>query len=186
MHEMICIGTGPGPKNVLSTDERGRRVVYSYRAWKALPKGARVSDQDQGVYIVAGGIVQQFKKDGEWKPVVTTNVVNGQNVSSFTMKAFGPQQALLSVTLWSEYEHLVPHIVKGAFVSLEGKLRQETKNGVTYNNVSASQIAVLTPVTRQEREVANAVPAEAPAAAAAPAEAAQAAAPAPAAGATIF
>ena len=182
MYEMLCIGTGPGPKNVLSIDERGRRVVYSYRAWKALPKGARVSDE--GVYIVAGGIVQQFKKDGAYLPLVKTNQVNGQNVSSFTIKAFGPQQALLSISLWSEYEHLVPHIQKGAFVALEGKLRQEVKNGVTYNNVTPTAISVVAPVTRQERPVENAVqqPVAQPEAQAAPATVAEPAA----AGATIF
>lgn len=173
---MLLIGTGPGPKNVLSIDDSGRRVVYSYRAWKALPKGAQVANEDQGVWTVAGGVVQQFKDGDSWKPVCRTNSVNGQNVSSFTIKAFGPAQVLISVSLWSEFEALVPHIVKGAFVSVEGKLKSETKNGTTYHNLSASQIAVLTPVARQEREVVNA-----PAQAAPTADQAQAA---PAAGAS--
>lgn len=155
---MLCIGTGPGPKNVLSIDERGRRVVFSYRAWKALPKGVPVPEGDQGVWTVAGGVVQQFKDGDSYKPVCRTNTVNGQNVSSFTIKAFGPAQVLISVSLWSEFEALVPHIVKGAFVSVEGKLKSETKNGTTYHNLSASQIAVLTPVARAERPVVNAAP----------------------------
>ena len=110
--------------------------------------------EDTGVYIVAGGVVQQFPD----KPVIRTNQVNNQSVSSFTIKAFGPQQALLSVSLWPEFAALVPHIVKGAFVSVEGKMRSETKNGVTFHNVSAYNIAVLTPVARAEREVVNAQP----------------------------
>lgn len=166
---MLCIGTGPGPKNVLSVDDSGRRVVFSYRAWKALPKGAPVAEGTEGTWVVMGGVVQQFKKDGNFTPVVRSNNVNGQNVDNFTIKTF-PGQKLVSVSLWPEFAGLAAHLKKGAFVALEGKLREETKNGTTYYNVSASEISVLVPVARQERPVENAVqPQAAPAADAAPA-----------------
>lgn len=32
----VCIGPGPGPKNVMAHDESGRRVTFSYRNWKRL------------------------------------------------------------------------------------------------------------------------------------------------------
>jgi hypothetical protein len=156
---MVCIGPGPGPKNVLA--ERvsdGLKTVVPYAIWKhKLSKEETVSEPSEGVYVVLGGIVQQFKKDGELTPVTRTNAVNNQNVSSFTVKTF-PGQKLVSISLWSEFQHLVPSIVKGAFVAVEGKMREETKNGVTYYNVSASQISVVLPVSRVEREVVNAAP----------------------------
>ena len=176
---MICIGTGPGPKNVLAQHEDGRLVVYTYRNWLRV-KEESVSDGNEGVYIVTIGMVQQFKRDNEWQPVVRSNDVNGQTVSSFTIKTIS--QKLISVSLWPEFAHLTPHISKGALVGVEGKLREETKNGVTYYNLSASAISVCAPVARQEREVVNAQPS------ADPTQAAAAPAPAqPAAGAgTIF
>lgn len=158
---MHLIGTGPGPKNVLTTDDSGRRVVTPYRIWKEHQVA------EEGVWVTMGGIVQQFKKDGNYSPVVRSNNVNGQNVDNFTIKTF-PGQKLVSVSLWPEFAGLAQHLKKGAFVALEGKLREETKNGTTYYNVSASEISVLVPVTRQERPVENAVqPQAAPAAEAA-------------------
>jgi hypothetical protein len=141
-----------------------------------------VSEASEGTWVVLGGIVQQFKKDGEYKPVVTSADVNGQRVDNFTVKTF-PGQKLVTIALWSEFAGLAAHIVKGAFVAVEGKMREETKGQTTYYNVNAQNISVLTPVTRQERPVENAQPQAAPAPAA---DAAQAAAPAPAAGGTIF
>lgn len=180
---MVCIGTGPGPKNVLAEDDSGRRVVFTYRVWKTLPKGAPMAESE-GTYVVLQGIVQQFKKGEEWQPVLRTNQANGQNVSSFTIKTI-PGQKLVGVSLWSEYEHVVPHVVKGMFVSLEGKMREETKNGTTYYNVTPSSLNMVAPVTRQERAVANAVPEAVGAAAPEAVAAAPEAVAAPASG-TIF
>lgn len=160
---MLLIGTGPGPKNVLTVDDSGRTVVTTYRIWKEHHVA-----EGEGTWVVLGGIVQQFKKDGEYKPVVTSNDVNGQRVDNFTVKTF-PGQKLVTVALWSEFAGLAQHIVKGAFVAVEGKMREETKGQTTYYNVSAQNISVLTPVTRQERPVENQQPQAAPAAEAAPA-----------------
>lgn len=152
-------------------------------ACRAYLKEEAVAEGD--VYIVSIGMVQQFKKDGNWQPVVRTNDVNGQAVSSFTIKTI--TQKLISVSLWPEFAHLVPHIAKGALVGVEGKLREETKNGVTYYNLSASSISVCAPVQRVEREVVNAQPVAQPAAVAPEAQPAAAAPAQPAAGAgTIF
>lgn len=178
---MVCIGAGPGPKNVLAERTDGYRTVVPYAIWKhRLSKERSMSGTSEGVYVVAGGIVQQFKKDGAFKPVLNTNDVNGQQVSNFTIKTLVTQK-LVSVALWPEFAALVPHITKGAFVAVEGKMREETKNGVTYYNISAQEISVLSPVARAEREVVNAQPQAAAAPVSAPAEAAPAAA-----GATIF
>jgi hypothetical protein len=183
-----CIGPGPGPKNVMAYREDGLPIVFSYRNWKRLQKESPVSEENLP-YIVTLGMVQQFKKDGAWQPVVRTNDVNGQAVSSFMIKTIS--QKLISVSLWPEFAHLVPHIVKGAGVFVEGKLREDNKgNGVIYYNLSASNISFVAPVQRAEREVVNQQPA--PVAAptvdptAAPAPVAAAPAPAPASAGTIF
>lgn len=34
MWRMVCIGTGPGPKNVLAEDREGNRAVVPYMTWK--------------------------------------------------------------------------------------------------------------------------------------------------------
>lgn len=36
---MLCIGGGPGPKNVLARHADGRLVVYPYAVWKHKIKG---------------------------------------------------------------------------------------------------------------------------------------------------
>lgn len=169
----VCIGTGPGPKNVMARDETGRPIVFSYRNWKRLQEEA-VSDQDNAPFVVSLGIVQQFKKDDQWKPVVTTNDVNGKTVSQFTIKTI--TQKLVSVSLWPELAHLVPHVAKGAFVAVEGKMRENVSNGVTYYNLSATNIVFVKPVEKAEREVVNPTPAPAadPTLPAAPAPAASA------------
>lgn len=164
----VCIGTGPGPKNVMARREDGLPIVFSYRNWKRLKKENTVSEgQSEGVWIVSMGMIQQFKKDGEYKPVSVTKDVSGQSVTEFTIKS--TSQKLITVSLWPEFAALVPHIVKGAGVFVEGKLRENVSNGVTYYNLTASQIAFVSPVTRTEREVVNAQQPVAAAAAAAPA-----------------
>lgn len=125
-------------------------------------------------YAEAIGIVQQFGKD---KPTVTQAEANGQTVYRFTIKA--SNGTLLGITLWPEFAHAVPAIVRGALVAVNGSYSSNVgSNGTTYHNISAQTLAITPVVPKVERPVENAVQAG-PVAQAAPAAApvAQAAAP---------
>ena len=122
-------------------------------------------------YVTAIGMVQKFGKD---KPAVTQREASGQTVYGFTIKT-GTQQ-LIGVTLWPELAHIAGHLTEGCGVFVEGAYSASENNGRTFHNISASRIAVVPAVARQERDVVN--PAPAAAATAAPVAAAQAAAPA--------
>lgn len=43
---MVCIGKGPGPKNVLAVNEEGKKMVVPYRIWKHRLKPAPRSTID--------------------------------------------------------------------------------------------------------------------------------------------
>lgn len=150
---MVCIGPGPGPKNVLAEDDNGHRVVVPYRIWKfkLKPKEAPVEKQ----YISTIGIVQQFKKDGVLQPLFRTNETNGGTVHNVTIKTI-TQQKLVSVALFGEYAELIPHIKKGGLLSVEGSYT--VSDDGKYVNITPYEVAYVAPVARIEREVVNAQP----------------------------
>ena len=128
------------------------------------------------VYVVGVGMVQQFKKDGQLQPAVTSADVNGDTVYRFTIKT--NTNALVGISLWPELGHVAQHIAGGMGVIVEGQYTEtQGQDGRKFHNVSAKNLVLLPSVQRQEREQVNPVAAQVVGAAE---TAAPAAAPAPA------
>jgi len=159
---MVCIGPGPGPKNVLAERWDGHQVCVPYAIWKhKLSKETRVSDK---TYVTAIGVVQQFGKD---KPALAMKAMTNGTVRNFTIQT--SNQGYVGVSYWDEFSDADSLIVEGALVGVRGEYTESTGNdGRTYRNVKAITLSVGQTVQRAAREVVNQ---QAPAAAAAPADA---------------
>lgn len=87
----------------------------------------------------------------------------GKNVRDITVKST-PKQTLVRLTVWPDID--ASSIEKGDFVLAEGKYSiSQGNNGKDYHNLSVSDIAVVKPLPKAEREVVNATPGPATAAA---------------------
>lgn len=110
-------------------------------------------------YAEAIGLIQQFGKD---KPAVERKQLNdGQTVTRFTIKT--GSGALIGVTLWPEFDHVLPHLQRGALVGVSGKYSSNTNQntGVVYHSISANTLALGPAIQKAERPVVNAQPAQA-------------------------
>ena len=130
--EMLCIGPGPGPKNVLVLMPSGERVVMTYSNYK---RRSRMSDNAKQ-YRVFTGIVQWDPRDGE---------AAGKKVRNATIRSAGlkEQSVLVSLTLWPS--HAGVEIKQGDVVTAEGVFTRSTSTGSdgesrTYNNLSVSRL----------------------------------------------
>lgn len=100
-------------------------------------------------YAVAYGPIQKFPD----RDAVEIADVNGQTVRKVTIKAVGSQK-LIRVTVWPEHAD-VP-LGQGYWVSAEGKFDiSEGKQGQTFLSLSASNLKVDPPASKEEREVVN-------------------------------
>lgn len=77
---------------------------------------------------------------------VESKEVSGKQVREVTIKSF-TSQALVKITVWDGFAHV--KLAKGDIIFADGKGSQNTVNkddgtSVTYNNLSASKIAVIT------------------------------------------
>ena len=93
-----------------------------------------MADQKK-VYADAAGFIQKFGTD---KEAVTERDVNGGTVKDFTIKAIGSQK-LIRVSVFDEFDVEIP---EDAFIAVEGVFTKREVNGVTYNNITASKLAV--------------------------------------------
>src|SRR3954469_231913 len=104
---MICIGAGPGPKNVLVEYEDGFRTAVPYAVWKhklSRPSGGQLSDT---TYASVAGFIQ-------FDPV--TRDANGKEVTDVTVKAIGSQK-LVKVTIWPDFDFEGEEVTKGDFIA---------------------------------------------------------------------
>lgn len=138
--EVFAFGTGPGPKNVGVRFPDGSKVVYTYREYKKL--------MAETVYASVEGFIQ-------FDPQVRD--ANGQKVTDVTVKTQGAEGKLVRVTIWPELA--VDGLEKGDWLAADGKLTissYEGKNGPAQSiQISASALAVVKGVKRQERGVVN-------------------------------
>lgn len=134
---MVCIGPGPGPKNVLVEEPDGRRVVVPYAIWKhAYKKETDIADE----FRTVTGIVQFPPRDGN---------ANGKAVRNITIRqtGFGPTAVRVNATLWPSHAHVA--VAEGDVVMVDGKYNQtkrtneESGETKTYHNLSVTRIAVL-------------------------------------------
>lgn len=145
---MVCIGAGPGPKNVLVEFSDGSRLCVPYAIWKhklSKQQGGSLSDTQ---YVTVDGLIQQF---GD-KAAVTSRDINGQTVREFTIKANGSQK-LVRITLWPEFDSV--EVNAGDFVCVDGKYNVSEKDGRTFYNLTANKLAVVPGVQKAAREVVN-------------------------------
>lgn len=113
-------------------------------------------------YVTFAGTVQQFGSD---KPVVTRFEGNNTHGYRVNIRSAG-SQASIGLTLWAEYENIVPHLTRGVFLAGDGTYTENQKDGRVYRNISVTSLAAVMPVSKVEVPVVNAVstPAAAPAA----------------------
>ena len=78
--------------------------------------------------------------------------VNGKAVIDVTVKST-PKQTLVKLTIWPDVDG--SSIERGDFVMAEGKY--STSGDGKYHNLSVSDIGVLKPLPKAERDVVNAV-----------------------------
>lgn len=146
---MVCIGPGPGPKNVLAEDTNGYQVVVPYAIWKHKMKndaGERLSDMRAAsglgpvaispdgwvyplrkepmsttdkVYLFKTGQVQAFVKDGVKQPAVKVGSHNGDTVYNITIQT--DKQNYIDVAFWgADFGDAPSRIVEGCFVAVKG------------------------------------------------------------------
>jgi hypothetical protein len=142
---MVCIGLGPGPKNVLAEHVDGRKTVVPYAIWKhRLSKEETNLADDSANFVTVAGTVQFDPQERE---------VSGKDVRDITIRAVHNQQKY-RITLWPDLAHA--EVARGDAVFVDGKGSKREKDGVTYNNVSAVAIVVNgTPYARVKDEVVN-------------------------------
>jgi hypothetical protein len=115
------------------------------------------------IYRGAIGFIQKF---GD-KPAIEAGDAAGKPIRRFTIRSVGGDGVLISVTVWPEHGSVA--IGEGDLVAVEGKLTTNVSQkadgtSVTYVNLSASSLAVITQAPKAQREVVNqtAAPAAAP------------------------
>lgn len=140
-------GRGPGPYNIGIEFADGTRQVVTYRTWKYKYKENTLAD-----YVSASGFIQ-------FDPVVRE--ANGQSVVDYTIKTPGMDGVLLRVTVWPELQGDL--LEKGDFIAVDGKLNIGSYTDRTGSprqsvQISATQLAFLKGVKRQDREVVNTDP----------------------------
>lgn len=140
---MICIGLGPGPKNVLVEDEHGKHVVVPYAIWKhKLSKETRLSE-GRKVYRGVTGYVQKFPDQPLIREVPTKS---SGTVRHITVRAIGSNdpetggQVLVDVGLFDQWEHVV--IEEDDLIAVEGPDSTNHKNGKSYPGVQAYRLNV--------------------------------------------
>lgn len=138
---MVCIGPGPGPKNVLA-DVGGKLVVYPYAIWKHKIKGVKLAGNEYQLVI---GNIQQFG-DKDW---LNEREVAGQTVREFTVKS-AVSGNFVKVQLWPEYAGV--ELAPGAFVSAEGPVQVNDVKGTTYRNLTARRLSVVLPAEKVEAD----------------------------------
>lgn len=84
--------------------------------------------------------------------------VNNQTIRRVTVQAVGSEGALVTITLWPEFEDV--EVEKGDFVAASGKFEArpgKTKAGEEreFLNLSAYDLVVTPGIERKEREVVN-------------------------------
>lgn len=155
---MVCIGPGPGPKNVLAEYEDGRRVVVPYAIWKhQLSKENPIADK---VYRSVIGAVQFPPQDKE---------AAGKPVRSIVVRQVGFKEQAVNIyaTVWPGFDDI--EIEKGDILFLEGRYTQgkgKTDDGTprVYHNLSVTRLAKLgTAVEGDRPDVENATDADEPA-----------------------
>jgi hypothetical protein len=125
-YRFVCIGTGPGPKNVLAEDEYGHRVVFTYRNWL---KEKTLADKEYG--SVEGFI--QFEV--EERELEGDRVVRDATVRSI---ATGD---LVRITLWPDFEDV--DVEKGDWLAADGQFTSREHKGKTYVNMSPFTVVAL-------------------------------------------
>lgn len=140
MVRLVCIGPGPGPKNVLAELDNGDHVVVPYAIWKfKLSKETKLAD-----YATAVGFVQFDVEERE---------AAGQTVRDVTIRTPGAEGSLIRLTVWPEFEDTP--IEKGDFVAADGPFEAREYNNKTYLNLNVRTLAVIPQVERAETEVVN-------------------------------
>ena len=134
---MICIGAGPGPKNVLCEDTQGNRTVVPYAIWKYKYKEERVAD-----YATVTGFIQ-FDVD-------TRDLSTGQEVRDVTIRSTTTGE-LIRITVWPDFDNT--ELYKGQFIAVDGEVTVREVGDKVYTNLSARSIAVLDAEAPKEREV---------------------------------
>lgn len=86
----------------------------------------------------------------------------GKTVRRLPVKVAGPQQTMVTVTLWPEHAGVV--VNKGDFIMAEGKFSSKVaqkKDGSegTFYDLSATDVTVLPAAPKSTREVVNRTPA---------------------------
>lgn len=144
---MICIGPGPGPKNVLAQTPEGL-VVVPYAIWKhKLSKELFiVADKE---YVTAVGFVQFEVKERE---------ANNQTVRDVVIKTPG-SSSYVRITVWPEFESTI--INRGDFIAVDGVFTRSSwqdDEGAKKEslNISARTIAVVAPAVRDDEPEAAA------------------------------
>lgn len=155
-NRFICIGSGPGPKNVMFETHEGVRVVTAYALWKHKYKGEVVADA-KAKYVTANGFVQFDPIERE---------ANGKKLIDYTVKTPGGDGVLVRITVWeellSELEAKGITIEKNDWLAADGKFSinswddKETGEKRSQPQISAKAISVSKGIVAGEREVVTA------------------------------
>lgn len=135
---MVCIGTGPGPKNVLVEFADGTQMCVPYAIYKHKIKEFRLSDKE---FATAVGFVQFDVK---------TREANNQEVRDVVIKTPGKGQ-YIRITVWPEFDDV--DIEKGDFIAVDGVFTSsvyQDKEGAkrTSLQISARTLFVGNPAPR--------------------------------------
>lgn len=146
---MVCIGPGPGPKNVLVEFEDGSKTVVPYAIWKhklSKQQGEFSLADGKKKYLYADGFIQKF---GD-KPAVNVREANGQTVRDVTIKS--NKEMLIRITLWPELDDV--ELGEGYWLAVEGAYSSSGDNN-QFHNISAKYAVSLSGKSSKEREVVN-------------------------------
>jgi len=135
---MVCIGTGPGPKNVFAESVDGMKVIVPYAIWKFKLKEEQMADD--AIYGSAAGFIQFDVEERE---------ANGATVRDATIRSIATGD-LLRITIWPE--HAETDLEKGDFIAVDGKVTIREVEDKTYVNMSAFGLVKLSPEAREESE----------------------------------